>query len=74
MSSDAVKLLEAALRLSPEDRAALVGSLLDSLDSTVDADADAAWEIEVACRIQDLDQGKTRTIPWAEVRRKIAGT
>lgn len=74
MSSDAVKLLEAALQLSPEDRAALAGSLLDSLDSTVDADADAAWEIEVARRIQDLDQGKTRTIPWAEVRRKIAGT
>lgn len=74
MSSDAVKLLEAALQLSPEDRAALAGSLLDSLDSAVDADADAAWEIEVARRIQDLDQGKTRTIPWAEIRRKIAGT
>ncbi len=74
MSSDAVKLLEAALQLSPEDRAALAGSLLDSLDSTVDADADAAWEIEVARRIQDLDQAKTRTIPWGEVRRKIAGT
>ncbi len=74
MSSDAVKLLEAALQLSPEDRAALAGSLLDSLDSAVDADADAAWETEVARRIQDLDQAKTRPIPWAEVRRKIAGT
>lgn len=74
MSSDAAKLLEAALQLSPEDRAALAGSLLDSLDSTVDADADAAWEIEVARRIQDLDQAKTHTIPWTEVRRNIAGT
>ncbi len=74
MSSDAAKLLEAALQLSPQDRAALAGSLLDSLDSTVDADADATWEIEVARRIQDLDQAKTRTIPWAEVRRKITGT
>jgi len=71
MSSDAGKLLETALQLSPEYRAALAGSLLDSLDRTVDADADAAWEIEVARRIQDLDQAKTRTIPWAEVRRKI---
>lgn len=74
MSSDAVKLLEAALHLPPEDRAALAGSLLDSLDSTVDVDAEAAWETEIARRIQDLDHAKTRTIPWAEVRRKIAGT
>jgi hypothetical protein len=40
MGSDATKLLEAALKLPPEARAAMAGSLLESLDTTVDADAE----------------------------------
>jgi hypothetical protein len=35
--------LDEALRLSPEERAALAGELIQSLDRDVDADAEAAW-------------------------------
>ena len=39
MTSDPARLLEAALELPEEARAALVALLLDSLDSNVDSDA-----------------------------------
>jgi putative addiction module component (TIGR02574 family) len=71
MSTNPAKLLEEALRLPAEGRAALAGSLLDSLDDTVDPNAEAAWDIEIAQRLKDLDSGKVRPIPWAEARRAI---
>ncbi len=73
MKRDAVELLKDALALPVEARAALAGSLLDSLDTEVDEDAEAAWTAEVERRISDLDRGAARTIPWAEVRRRLAG-
>ncbi len=73
MSSDATKLLEAALKLPPEARAALASSLLDSLDTTVDADAEAQWEQEIARRLKDLDSSHPRLIAWSDARRKILG-
>jgi putative addiction module component (TIGR02574 family) len=73
MDQDATKLLQDALKLSPEARAALAGSLLDSLDPSVDEDAETAWELEIARRVQDLDASKSRPIPWAEARCRIAG-
>ena len=52
------KVLQEALRLSAEARAALAGRLLESLDGPVDEDAEAAWSKEIARRIDDLDKGK----------------
>ncbi len=71
MSSDPSKLLEEALKLPPNARAALAGSLLESLDQEVDEDAEAAWEAEIARRVEELDSKSTRPIPWSEARRKI---
>jgi putative addiction module component (TIGR02574 family) len=74
MSPDTTKLLEDALKLPPEARAALAGSLIDSLDETVDEGSEAAWEIEIARRVKELDDSKTRPIPWVEARRRISGS
>jgi putative addiction module component (TIGR02574 family) len=73
MKSDATKLLEAALKLPPEARAAMAGSLLESLDTTVDADAEAAWEQEIARRLKDLDSSSSCAVSWSDARRKILG-
>src|SRR5687768_9915097 len=73
MSSDATKLLEAALKLPPEARAAMAGSLLDSLDTTVDADAEGKWEDEIARRLKDLDSSAGRVVSSSDARRKILG-
>ena len=72
MTRQALELLQKALSLSDEERAALAGSLLDSLDTTVDEGADNAWHQEIACRIADLDSGKAKTVPWEEIRARIS--
>ena len=69
MPPDPVKLLEEALKLSPEARAALAASLLESLDE----DAEAAWAAEIARRLHELDSGAVTPIPWSEARRMILG-
>jgi putative addiction module component (TIGR02574 family) len=66
-------ILKQALRLPPEARSALAGSLIDSLDEPLDLDAESAWEAEIAARIREIDEGKVTLIPWAEARAKIAG-
>ena len=68
----AVDILKEALALPSEERAALAAFLLDSLDTDVDEDAEAAWAIEVNRRITELDAGAVKTIAWAEVRRRLA--
>ena len=73
MKRDTSALLERVLKLPVEARAALAGSLIESLDETVDEDAEAAWAGEIDRRIRDLDSGKAKTIPWAKARRMILG-
>ena len=71
MKRDAAEILKEALALPTEARAALAGSLLDSLDKGVDEDAEASWEIEVNRRVAELDSGAAKTVSWAEVRRRL---
>ena len=73
MGSDATKLLEAALKLPPEVLAAMAGSLLYSLDTTVDADAETDWEQEIARRLKELDSSHPHLVSWSDARRKILG-
>lgn len=59
------------MKLPPEARAALAGSLLESLDSQVDSDAEAAWSVEIERRLREIDEGMAKTASWDEVRRRI---
>jgi putative addiction module component (TIGR02574 family) len=68
MSHDAAEILKVALALPIEARAALADSLLESVDSEVDEDAEAAWQREIARRVAELDSGAVTPISWAEVR------
>ncbi len=68
---DSKQLLVEALRLTEEERAALASELLDSLDSDVDPDAEAAWAAEIRARVSNIEAGRARTIPWSEARRRI---
>ncbi len=72
MTQPAFELLQNALTLSDEERAELAGSLIDSLDATVDAGAESEWNREIAVRIEDLDSGRAKTISWEEVQRQIS--
>jgi len=70
MSPETEKLLQKALALPAEDRGALAASLLDSLDQTVDEDAEIAWQQEISRRMDEISSGKAVTVPWREVQRK----
>jgi len=72
MTQEVAELLKKALALPVEARAALAGSLLESLDYTVDPSAEEKWNQEIARRIRDLDSGKVKPIPWAEARRQVS--
>lgn len=73
MAEIADHLLVEALRLPSSARAALAASSIESLDSTIDADAEAHWALEIRRRVAALDAGAPTT-PWAEARKRIAGT
>ena len=73
MKNDPSELLEKALKLPVEARAALAGPLIESLDETIDEDAEAAWAEEISRRIRELDKGKAKTVPWSKARRTILG-
>ena len=48
-------------------------TLLDSLDETIDRDAESAWETEIVMRLKEIDEGKVNLVLWAEARARIAG-
>ncbi len=70
MTPEVSKLLERALSLSVEEQEALADSLISNLGGKVDEGVQAAWNDEIAKRIADLDSGRTKTIPWTEVRKR----
>lgn len=72
MKPDVTDLLQKALELPSEARAALASSLLDSLDDQVDPAAEEEWKCEIARRIAELDSGKVTPVSWAEARRQVS--
>ena len=74
MTQDATELLQRALALTAEERAELAGSLLESLDGAHDDPeaVEAAWNEEIARRIEDLDSGKVKTVSLETFRRKLS--
>jgi putative addiction module component (TIGR02574 family) len=72
MKREAAEILKDAVALPTEARAALAGSLQESLDTEVAEDAEAAWATEVNRRVGELGSGAVKTIPWVEIRRRLA--
>jgi putative addiction module component (TIGR02574 family) len=73
MKYDISDILKEALKLPLEARAAIAGTLIDSLDETIDQDAESAWETEILSRLKEIDEGEVQLIPWTEARRQITG-
>jgi putative addiction module component (TIGR02574 family) len=67
------RILREAMKLPPEARAALAGSLIDSLEEPPDPDAESEWQREIARRMRELDAGEVDLISWSEARRAIHG-
>ena len=63
-----------ALKLPRKERARLAERLISSLDPDSDADADKLWLEEAERRLDELESGRTRGIPAAEVFEKARST
>jgi putative addiction module component (TIGR02574 family) len=73
MEQNISEILKTVLKLPAEQRAFLAGSLLESLEETLDSETEAAWEVEVLRRVEELDTGAVAPVPWAEARRRLYG-
>ena len=71
MKRVADEVLKEALELPVEARAALVDSLLDSLDTAVDTNAEALWQAEILRRTREIDEGLVQLVPWSELRSRL---
>jgi putative addiction module component (TIGR02574 family) len=72
MSPEISDLLQRALALPIDERAALANTLLDSLEGTSESvSVQEAWDEEVARRIEELKTGKAVTVPWEELHREL---
>ncbi|MCA8926303.1 MAG: addiction module protein [Planctomycetes bacterium] len=67
MTNAARTLLDQALKLSVEERAALAHDLLASLDGAPDEDVDDAWAAEAERRAKKLLSGEDPGHAWDDV-------
>jgi putative addiction module component (TIGR02574 family) len=64
-------IIAAAMTLPPEVKVKLAEQLLDSAAPIDQKKIDELWVIEIRRRLQDLEEGKTHTIPAEEVFRSL---
>ena len=76
MTETAEKIKSELSRLSLQERAELAHFLIHSLDEEVNADAEAAWDAELAQRLDEIKSGKAVGEPadkvFAEIREKYS--
>lgn len=65
------RLRSQALQLSEQERSELAHSLIQSLDAPADESVEAAWDIEIARRIAEIDSGQAKLLSREEFRQKI---
>lgn len=71
MNTESQHVLETALALPDSDRAEIAASLIQSLDPETDEGADAAWAAEIQHRLEEIDKGEVKLIPWDEVMQEM---
>lgn len=73
MNTESQQLLQSALALSDSDRAEIAASLIHSLDSDSDENIDEAWAQEIQQRIESIDKGQVKLVPWDDVMLEMRG-
>jgi len=66
-------IIKNALEKSETDRARIAEILISSLEDTPDSEVEKAWQEEIARRIDEVDSGKVKCIPWEEIRDRLNG-
>ena len=71
MTQLAAKLLAEAPHLPDGERGELAAKLIESLESEVDEEVEAAWSAEIRQRLEDLRTNKVKPVSWLEARQMI---
>ncbi|MGH9629326.1 MAG: addiction module protein [Bryobacteraceae bacterium] len=71
MERHPAELLRDALALPLEARAALIDSLIESLDPTIDDGAEEAWRQEIELRLQQVDTGAAELVSRRAARQRL---
>ena len=64
-------IIDQALKKPEKERALIAERLISSLDSTNDKDVELAWQKEIEKRLNEIDSGIVRCIPWEDVREQL---
>jgi putative addiction module component (TIGR02574 family) len=70
MSSDAERVLTAALDLPDDERMEIVEALILSFQPSGQPPFDETWREVIERRSSELETGSVAGIPWAEVKRR----
>lgn len=74
MSSAGKAILEATLKLDPQERARIAHELIVSLDEgPIEDGVEAAWEQELERRAAEIDSGSVKLEPWSKLRQELDG-
>jgi len=71
MTEKSQVVLEEALKLTPTERAEVAEQLIASLDEAPETDVEQAWQEEIQKRLQQIERGEVKTIPWEEVQKRL---
>ena len=71
MARSARELFEEAMRLDPQERAALMRLLVETLEGESEGGVEDAWRVEIERRMAELDSGAVQTVPWEELRARL---
>jgi putative addiction module component (TIGR02574 family) len=71
MTKPAQDIFEQAKMLDLDDRADLIQRLADTLEPSTDPAYVAAWESEIRSRIESVERGESKGIPWREAIEQI---
>jgi len=71
MTKRTQQVLREALQLPPRARADIAATLLHSLDAAEDTDVEEAWADEIKRRMEDVEAGRVKLIPWETVKRRV---
>jgi putative addiction module component (TIGR02574 family) len=64
-------IIDEALKRPEKERTLIAERLISSLLTTTDKDFELAWQDEIEKRLQEIDSGIVRCIPWEDVREQL---
>jgi putative addiction module component (TIGR02574 family) len=71
MTQKSQVVLDEALKLTVHERAEVAEQLIASLDEGPDTEVEQAWQEEVQRRLQQVERGEVKTVPWEKVQKRL---